>query len=161
MWELEGNETFCMVGNHAISVIAEAMLKGIGDFDHELAFEAMKASSLYDRDGMGLYDKLGYIPADKIEQSVAKSLEIAVDDWAVGAVAEKLGKSEDAAYFFNRSENYRSYFDKETGFMRGKLAQMADGQLLLIPFIQNMKAAIILKAMHGSIYGLFLMMSMD
>ena len=121
VWELEGNETFCMVGNHAISVIAEAMLKGIGDFDHELALEAMKTSSLYDRDGMGFYDKKGYMPAEKIPQSVAKSLEIAVDDWAVAAVAEKLGKAEDAAYFFKRSENYKSYFDKETGFMRGKL----------------------------------------
>ncbi len=121
VWELEGNETFCMVGNHSISVIAEAILKGIGDFDKQLAFEAMKATSLFDRDGMGLYDKLGYMPADKVQQSVAKSLEVAVDDWAVAAVAKKLGKTEDAAYFLNRSESYKAYFDKETGFMRGKL----------------------------------------
>lgn len=122
VWELQGNETFCMVGNHSISVIAEAILKGIGDFDHELAFEAMKATSFNDRDGMGLYDKLGYMPADKVPQSVAKSLEVAVDDWAVGAVAQKLGKTADAEYFFKRSESYRQYFDKETGFMRGKLS---------------------------------------
>jgi len=122
VWELEGNETFCMVGNHSISVIAEAILKGIGDFDQQLAFEAMKATSLHDRDGMGLYDKLGYMPADKIQQSVAKSLEVAIDDWCVGAVAQKLGKTEDAAYFFKRSESYKAYFDKETGFMRGKLS---------------------------------------
>jgi len=122
VWELEGNETFCMVGNHSISVIAEAILKGIGDFDKELAYEAMKATSFNDRDGMGLYDKLGYMPADKVPQSVAKSLEVAVDDWAVAAVARKLGKTEDAEYFFKRSESYRQYFDKETGFMRGKLS---------------------------------------
>jgi predicted alpha-1,2-mannosidase len=122
VWELEGNETFCMVGNHSISVIAEALLKGIGDFDRQLAFEAMKATSLHDRDGMGLYDKLGYMPADKIDQSVAKSLEVAIDDWCVGAVARKLGKTEDAAYFFKRSESYKAYYDKETGFMRGKLS---------------------------------------
>jgi predicted alpha-1,2-mannosidase len=122
VWELEGNETFCMVGNHSISVIAEAILKGIGDLDNELAFEAMKATSMHDRDGMGLYDKLGYMPADKVQQSVAKSLEVAIDDWAVAAVAKKLGKTEDAAYFLKRSESYRSYFDKETGFMRGKLS---------------------------------------
>ena len=122
VWELHGNETFCMVGNHAISVIAEAILKDIGDFDRELAYEAIKASSLYDRDGMGYYDRLGYIPADKIEQSVAKAMEIAIDDWAVAAVARKLGKTEDADYFFKRSENYRNYFDPETGFMRGKLS---------------------------------------
>jgi predicted alpha-1,2-mannosidase len=125
VWELEGNETFCMVGNHSISVVAEALLKGIGDFDHKLAFEAMKATSLFDRDGMGLYDKLGYMPADKVQQSVAKSLEVAVDDWAVAAVARKLGKTEDAAYFFKRAESYKAYFDKGTGFMRGK---MSNGQ---------------------------------
>ena len=122
VWELEGNETFCMVGNHSIPVIAEAILKGIGDFDRQVAFEAMKATSKFDRDGMGLYDKLGYIPADKIKQSVAKSLEVAIDDWCVAAVAQKLGKTEDATYFFKRSESFRQYFDKETGFMRGKLS---------------------------------------
>ncbi|MDP2890201.1 MAG: GH92 family glycosyl hydrolase [Bacteroidota bacterium] len=122
VWELQGNETFCMVGNHSIPVIAEAILKGIGDFDHELAFEAMKVTSMYDRDGMGLYDKLGYMPADKIQQSVAKSLEVAIDDWCVAAVAQKLGKTEDAAYFFKRAESFKQYFDKETGFMRGKLS---------------------------------------
>lgn len=122
VWELEGNETFCMVGNHSIPVIAEAILKGIGDFDRQFAFEAMKTTSLFDRDGMGLYDKLGYMPADKIQQSVAKSLEVAIDDWCVAAVAQKLGKTEDAAYFFKRSESFRQYFDKETGFLRGKLS---------------------------------------
>ncbi len=122
VWELEGNETFCMVGNHSISVIAEAILKGIGDFSKEEAFKAMKETSLHDRDGMGLYDKLGYMPADKVGQSVAKSLEVAVDDWAVAAVAKKLGKNNDAAYFFRRSQSYKSYYDKETGFMRGKLS---------------------------------------
>ena len=122
VWELEGNETWCMVGNHSISVIAEAILKGIGDFDYQLAFEAMKATSMADRDGMGLYDKLGYMPADKIQQSVAKSEEVAIDDWAVAAVAQKLGKTEDAAYFAKRTLNYKNYFDKETGFMRGKLS---------------------------------------
>ncbi|MGE5395115.1 MAG: GH92 family glycosyl hydrolase [Candidatus Saccharibacteria bacterium] len=122
VWELEGNETFCMVGNHSIPVIAEALLKGIGDFDQQLAFEAMKATSMHDRDGMGLYDKLGYMPADKVQQSVAKSLEVAIDDWCVAAVAKKLGKAEDAAYFSKRAESYKAYFDKETGFMRGKLS---------------------------------------
>ncbi len=122
VWELEGNETFCMVGNHSIAVIAEALLKGIGDFDHQLAFEAMKATSMNDRDGMALYDKLGYMPADKVEQTVAKSLEVAIDDWCIAAVAKKLGKTEDAAYFSKRSENYRNYYDRQTRFMRGKLS---------------------------------------
>jgi len=121
VWELEGNETWCMVANHSIPVIAEAILKGIGDFDQQLAFEAMKVTSMHDRDGMGLYIKLGYMPADQIQQSVAKSLEVAIDDWCVAAVAKKLGKTEDAAYFSKRAEGFKYYFDKETGFMRGKL----------------------------------------
>jgi len=122
VWELEGNETFCMVGNHAIPPVAEAILKGIGDFDHEMAFEAMKVTSMFDRDGIGFHDKIGYMPADKIQQSVAKALEVAIDDWSVAAAAEKLGKTEDAAYFGKRSGNFRNYFDPETGFMRGKLS---------------------------------------
>jgi predicted alpha-1,2-mannosidase len=122
VWELEGNETFCMVANHSVSAIGEAILKDIGDFDRTEAFEAMKATSLFDRDGMGLYDKLGYIPADKIAQSVAKSEEVAIDDWSVAAVAKKLGRTEDAGYFSKRALSYKSYFDKETGFMRGKLS---------------------------------------
>lgn len=122
VWELEGNETFCMVANHSIPVIAEAILKGIGDFDQQLAFEAMKTTSMFDRDGMVLYDKLGYMPADKIQQSVAKSLEVAIDDWCVAAVAQKLGKTDEAAYFSKRAESFKQYFDKETGFMRGKLS---------------------------------------
>jgi predicted alpha-1,2-mannosidase len=97
-------------------------LKGIGDFDQQLAFEALKATSLHDRDGMALYDKLGYMPADKIQQSVAKSMEVAIDDWCVAAVAQKLGKTDDAAYFNKRAKSYKAYFDKETGFMRGKLS---------------------------------------
>jgi len=121
VWELEGNETFCMVGNHSIPVIAEAILKDIGDFDRDLAFKAMKTTSMFNRDGMGLYDSLGFMPADEISQSVAKSEEVAVDDWCVAAVANKLGKEEDAQYFSNRSRNYKSYFDEETGFMRGRL----------------------------------------
>jgi predicted alpha-1,2-mannosidase len=122
VWELEGNETFCMVANHSISVIGEAILKDIGDFDRKKAFEAMKVTSLNDRDGMGFYDKLGYMPADKVSQSVAKSEEVAVDDWSVAAVAQKLGYKEEADYFGKRSKNFRAYFDKETGFMRGKLS---------------------------------------
>jgi len=120
IWELEGNETYCMVGNHAITVIAEAIMKNIGDFDREEAFKAMKNSSLFDRDGMRFYDSIGFIPADKITQSVAKMLEMAIDDRAVAVVAEKLGKSDDAEYFFRRSLNYRNIFDHETGFFRGR-----------------------------------------
>ena len=122
IWELEGNETFCMVGNHAIPVISEAILKEIGDFDRQLAFTAMVTSSVFDRDGMGYYDSLGFMPAEKVSQSVAKSEEVAIDDWCLSAAAGKLGRNAEAFYFRNRSKNYISYYDNETGFMRGKLS---------------------------------------
>ena len=122
VWELQGNETFCMVGNHSIPVISEAILKDIGDFDRQMALEAMIVSSMYDRDGMGLYDSLGFMPADLVPQSVAKSQEIAIDDWCLSAALSKLDKSTEAGYFMKRSKNYRNYFDRETGFMRGKLS---------------------------------------
>ena len=62
VWELAGNETFCMIGNHAIPVITEAYLKGIRHFDVEKAYEAMKKTSLTDRAGMGVYRKYHYSP---------------------------------------------------------------------------------------------------
>jgi predicted alpha-1,2-mannosidase len=122
VWELEGNETFCMVGNHSIPVIAEAILKNIGDFDRNMALNAMLETSIFDRDGMKLYDSLGFMPAELIKQSVAKSEEIAIDDWCLAAAAQKLGREDVAGYFLDRSKNYRNYFDRETGFMRGKLS---------------------------------------
>ncbi len=122
VWELQGNETFCMVGNHSIPVIAEAILKDIGDFDRSGALQAMIVTSMFDRDGMGLYDSLGYMPADLVQQSVAKSQEVAIDDWCLSAAAKKLDRGAEASYFTNRSKNYRQYFDSETGFMRGRLS---------------------------------------
>ena len=122
VWELQGNETFCMVGNHSIPVIAEAILKDIGDFDRSGALQAMIVTSMFNRDGMGLYDSLGYMPADLVQQSVAKSQEVAIDDWCLSAAANKLDRGAEASYFTNRSKNYRSYFDSETGFMRGRLS---------------------------------------
>ncbi|QZT36085.1 GH92 family glycosyl hydrolase [Halosquirtibacter xylanolyticus] len=131
VWELEGNDNGCMVGNHAISVIAEAIMKDIGDFDREEAYQAMKKSSLIDRRGMGYHNKIGYIPSDKENEAVAKSLEYSVDDWAVAAVAKKLGYKEDYQYFIKRANNFENYFNKETGFFRGK---NADGSWVT-PFV--------------------------
>jgi predicted alpha-1,2-mannosidase len=82
----------------------------------------MIATSFYDRDGIGLYDSLGYMPADLVQQSVAKSQEVAIDDWSVAVAAQKLGRELEAGYLLHRSKNYRNYFDRETGFMRGKLS---------------------------------------
>ncbi|MFT4222148.1 GH92 family glycosyl hydrolase [Dysgonomonas sp.] len=120
VWHLVGNETDCMVGNPGILVLADLMLKGY-KVDEELAFEAMKASAMLDDRGMSLLKQYGYIPYDKEStfETVAKGLEYAIADWAVARIAERLGKTEDAAYFAERANSYKKYFDKDSQFMRG------------------------------------------
>ncbi len=125
VWHLMGCETDCMVGNPGIPVVADAMLKGFGGFDRELAFEAMKNSAMLDERGMGLLKQYGYIPCDMYNESVATGMEYALADWSVAKVAETMGKSEDYEYFMDRSKSYRRYFDPQTGFVRGK---KADGE---------------------------------
>lgn len=122
VWELEGNETFCMIGNHAIPVIAEAYMKGIRNFDVEKAYEAMKKTVLTDRAGMGYYRKYHYIPYELENESVSKTLEYAYDDWCVAQMAKALQKEDDYLFFLNASKNYARVFDANTGFMRGKSA---------------------------------------
>lgn len=119
VWHLMGCETDCMVGNPAIPVVADAILKGFKGFDYELAYEAMKASAMLDERGLDLYKEYGYIPYDKYNESVATCLEYALADGALAQVAQVLGKTDDYAYFHNRSQAYKFYFDKETQFLRG------------------------------------------
>ena len=122
VWHLAGNETNTMVGNHAIPVIVDAYLKGFDGFDAELAFEAVKASSMLDFRGMNFVKEMGYIPADSLHESVALGLEYAIDDWCVAAMAKKMGKTQDYQYFSKRAKAYANYFDNKRQFMRGKLA---------------------------------------
>lgn len=119
VWHLMGCETDCMVGNPAIPVVADAMLKGFRGFDRELAYEAMKTSAMLDERGLGLYKKYGYIPFDKYNESVATCLEYALADWALAQVALQNDKKMDYQYFNDRSKAYKYYFDKETHFLRG------------------------------------------
>ncbi len=121
VWHLMGNETGTMVGNHSIPVIADALLKGIGGFDPEKAFEAMKSTALGDDgDGLKFLNTLGWVAADSARESVSKGLEYAVDDWAIAQVAKFLGKEEDFTLFHKRAGYYRNYFDPSVGFFRGK-----------------------------------------
>ncbi|WP_320112234.1 GH92 family glycosyl hydrolase [Draconibacterium orientale] len=122
VWHLHGNETNTMVGNHAIPVIVDAYLKGFTGFDAEKAFEAVKSTMLMDERGLNFIKEKGYIPADSTVESVAMALEYAIDDWCVAAMAKKLGKTEDFELFAKRAKYYENYFNKETGFMRGRLA---------------------------------------
>jgi len=125
VWELMGNETGTMIGYHSIPVITDAILKGIGDFDIEKAYTAMKASSMSNIEGLQFYREYKYVPHDKENESVSKTLEYCYDDWCIAQVAKKLGKEEDYSYYMERSTYYKNLFDKEIGFMRGK---MSDGK---------------------------------
>lgn len=120
VWELASNETDCMIGYHSVSVIADAMAKGITGFDYEKAFEASKASAMRDVLGLDAYKKNGFISMDDEHESVSKTLEYAYDDWCIAQMAQLLNKQEDYKYYMQRSQNWKNLFDWETGFMRPK-----------------------------------------
>lgn len=121
VWHLMGCETNCMVGNPGVPVVADAILKDIKGFDTELAFKALKESSMLPERGMEHRIEYGFIPADKMTEAIAYDMEYAIAAWAVAQAAQKLGKQEDYEYFLKRSKSYKNYFDASTGFMRGKM----------------------------------------
>lgn len=120
VWELASNETDCMIGYHSVSVIADAMAKGITGFDYEKAFEASKASAMRDVLGLDAYKKNGFISMDDEHESVSKTLEYAYDDWCIAQMAQIIKNGNEVNHFSKRSENWRNTFDWETGFMRPK-----------------------------------------
>jgi len=120
VWELASNETNCMIGYHSVSVMADAMSKGIKGFDYEKAFEAAKHSAMLDHLGLDSYKKNGFISIDDEHESVSKTLEYAYDDWCIAQMAQMLGKMEDYEYFMMRSQNWKNLFDPSTGHMRPK-----------------------------------------
>lgn len=120
VWELWANETFCMIGYHAVPVIADAILSGVGGFDVEKAYAAMKASAEGEGRGLASYKRLGFVDASEEPESVAKTLEYAFDDWCVARVAEHLGRKADAERYFRRAQGYRHLFDPSTGFFRAR-----------------------------------------
>ena len=120
IWELAANETYCMIGNHAIPVIADAYFAGIRDFDTEKALEAMVASQKDDFRGMGAYMKYGYIPIEVEGEAVSKTLEYAYDDWCVARMAEAMGKQDIAKEFYARAQNYKNIYNPENQFFQGR-----------------------------------------
>ena len=120
VWELASNETDCMIGYHSVSVMADAMAKGITGFDYEKAFEAAKHSAMLDHLGLDAYKRQGFISMDDEHESVSKTLEYAYDDWCIAQMALLLNKKEDYEYFMKRSQNWKNIFDWNTGFMRPK-----------------------------------------
>jgi predicted alpha-1,2-mannosidase len=121
VWPLCNSETNCMIGYHSIPVIVDAYLKGIGGFDAEKAFEAMKKSAMQDDFDVQYLKKYNYIPRDLAPAiSVARTLEYAFDDWCIAQMALKMGKTEDYNYFSKRGKAFENLFDTSIGFMRGK-----------------------------------------
>ncbi|SFD14765.1 GH92 family glycosyl hydrolase [Massilia yuzhufengensis] len=121
VWSFHGLETWCMIGYHAVPVIADAYMKGIRGFDADKALAAMTASAEYGPyGGLEHYMKLGYVPIDREPEAASKTVEYAFDDWTIARMAEKMGKKEVAARYFKRAQNYRNVFDQETGFIRAR-----------------------------------------
>ncbi len=118
VWELAANETYCMIGYHSIPVIVDAYMRGIRDFDHRLALEAMVASATGPQQEKIVYDSLGYVPSDMFSESVSKTLEFAYDDWCIAQFAKALGEEKIYERFIIRAQNWKNVFDPVTKFMR-------------------------------------------
>lgn len=123
IWSHYANENWCMIGYHATSVIADAMAKGVGDFDHERALEAsVNTANVKYFDGLGDYIDHQYVPDDKSHSSVSKTLEYAYNDWCIAQMAEQVGNSSVKDEFLHRSTYYQNVYDPVIGYMRPKLS---------------------------------------
>lgn len=126
IWGLWGQENYCMIANHGVSVVAEAYAKGFRGFDAERAFNAIKRSQTEShklKSDWEIYTKYGYFPTDLIKtESVSSTLESVYDDYAAADMARRMGKTEDEAYFRERASYYKNLFCPETKFMRPRLS---------------------------------------
>ncbi|MBR1518319.1 MAG: GH92 family glycosyl hydrolase [Prevotella sp.] len=122
IWDLWGQDNYCMIGNHAIPVLADAILAELPGIDQKQAYQAMRESSTRSHlnSPFEIWEKYGYMPQTLQNTSVSITLEQAFDDWCVAAVAKKLGLNDDYQHFLRRSEFYRNLFDKNIGFFRPK-----------------------------------------
>ena len=126
IWQFQGQETWTMIGYHAVPVIADAYMKGIKGFDANAALDAMVASATYAPYGdLGDYMKLGYVPIDREPEAASKTVEYAYDDWTIARMARKLGRVDVAATFEKRAAYWRNSFDAQSGWLR---ARKSDGK---------------------------------
>lgn len=121
VWELSGNETFCMIGYHSVPVIADAYQKGIRGYDAKYALEAMRSYAESERFGMQHYIKQGYLSMDTQPESVSRTLEYSYDDWCIAQMAKMLGDTATYNRYMKRAQSYKNLYDASTGFMRGKI----------------------------------------
>lgn len=121
IWSHYSNDNWCMSGYHSVSVIADAIIKGVYKGDIQKALDACIATATHrSYEGIGEYMERGYIPAEKNGTAVSTTLEYAFDDWCIAQIAKKAGRKEVYETFMKRSENYAHVFDAASGFMRNK-----------------------------------------
>ncbi|MBQ8774147.1 MAG: GH92 family glycosyl hydrolase [Muribaculaceae bacterium] len=122
IWHLWGQDNYCMIGNHSIPVIVDALLKGIGGIDIERAYEAVKASSTqsHPNSPFDVWERYGYMPENIQTQSVSISLEFAFDDWCVAQLAKKVGRMDDYERFARRAGFFRNLYNAETHFFQSR-----------------------------------------
>ncbi len=118
VWSHMGNENWCMSGYHGVSVLSDAIVKGVYT-DTDSALKAMvETSTVPYYSGLGDYMKLGYVPLDKDGTAASSTLEYAYDDWTIYNAALKAGREDIAAVYRKRALNYRNIYDRDLGFAR-------------------------------------------
>lgn len=120
VWELSGNETFCMIGYHSIPVIADTYAKGIREYDALKVFRYMIETSNRNIFGSDAFRKYGFVPQDIEHESVSKTLEYAYDDWCISEMAKLMNEEDDYKEFVKRAQYYKNVFNPSTGFMQAK-----------------------------------------
>lgn len=123
VWSHYANENWCMIGYHATSVIADAMVKNVGNFDKKIALQAsISTSKVPYFDGLGEYMNYHYVPDDLSHSAVSKTLEYAYNDWCIAQMAHQLNDQKVESEYMNRAAYYKNVYDPSIGFMRPKLS---------------------------------------
>lgn len=121
IWSHYANENWCMIGYHSVSVLSDAIAKGVIT-EPSMAEAALDASvetaSMDSFDGLGLYKEIGYVPCEKVGASVSKTLEMSYDDWCIAEIAQTLENTDIQKEFDDRKHNFRNNWDNTSGFMR-------------------------------------------
>lgn len=152
VWQFQGQETWCMIGYHAVPIIADAYMKGIRGYDARAALDAMVASATYAPYGhLGAYMKKGYVPVDDDDEAASKTAEYAFDDWTIARTANEMGNSSVAGQFAKRAAFWRNNFNTADGFLShaSKTASIASPSILPAPA----PAVALPKEMPGNIPG--------
>lgn len=118
VWELSSNETNCMIGYHSVSVITDAYMKGIKNFDTLAVYKAMLEAAKSKEFGIDKFYKKTFLEINDESESVSKSLEYAYDNWCIARMGKSLNQKNELPQLFKTAQAYKNLFDVTTGFMR-------------------------------------------